>query len=51
MKCKKCGVEIKEGMKFCPECGEKVDPVKTSITPPPEPEAVVNQDKTNNLFM
>lgn len=50
MKCKKCGVEIKEGMKFCPECGEKVDPVKTSITPPPEPEAVMNQDKTKNLF-
>lgn len=24
MKCKKCGYELQEGAKFCPQCGEKV---------------------------
>ncbi len=28
MECKKCKTEIKEGIKFCPECGKKHEPLE-----------------------
>lgn len=31
MKCKKCGAEIKEGSKFCSECGEKIGEEQSKV--------------------
>ena len=31
MNCRKCGMEIPEGNKFCPNCGEKVEIVKEKV--------------------
>lgn len=41
--CPKCGVEVMEGTKFCPECGSAVSRPKgkkgkKAKTPPPEPD-------------
>lgn len=35
MKCEKCGAEITEGLKFCPDCGEaiKEEPISNPISP------------------
>lgn len=33
MKCKKCGNELKLADKFCPECGEKIEPKNISECP------------------
>ena len=40
MKCKYCGSEIEEGVKFCTNCGVKVEPEEVKPTPQPEPVVV-----------
>ena len=31
MSCPSCGNQLEDGLKFCPHCGEKIDPIEAMI--------------------
>lgn len=50
MKCKQCGKELKQGAKFCVNCGARVDDVDLGQTVTVEPvEAAVDPDATTTV--
>ena len=42
MKCRKCGMEIPSGNKFCPNCGEKVEEIINNES------AIINSNLNTN---
>ena len=61
MICPSCGNELEDGLKFCPHCGEKIDPVEAMLKEaddsapaaggqnPPDPSAPSGKDHGNAL--
>ena len=49
--CKKCGAEIEEGVKFCPNCGEPVAEEVKAETEAPKTEETKENGSEQNAFL